>query len=83
MDYVNQLNQTGVEVLNLNFAFSCLFFVLIFGYVLYAFLLAVRVRILSETIRTPYNNLAVTLSYVHMLIALVGGFLALLVILLA
>ncbi|WKZ30709.1 MAG: hypothetical protein QY318_02575 [Candidatus Dojkabacteria bacterium] len=83
MDYVGQLNQTGVEVLSLNFAFQCLFFVLIVGYLFYAFMLTVRVRILSETIKAPYNNLAVTISYIHLLVALIGGFLALLVILLA
>lgn len=83
MDYVNELNQTGVEVLDINFAYKLLFFILILGYLFYAFMLTVRVRILSETVKAPYNNFAVTISYIHMIVAIIGGFLALLVILLA
>lgn len=60
-----------------------LFFVLIFGYVFYVILLAFRVRILAETVHTPNNGLLRTIAFLHLIVAVVGSLLALVLILLA
>lgn len=73
---------TGANSL-INLSFKLLFFVVVIFYVFYAFLLTLRVRILSDTLNLPNNRLASSLTYFHLIIVLVGSFLALVVLLLA
>lgn len=67
----------------LNLAFKLLFFVVIVFYIFYAFLLTLRVRILADTLRLPNGRLAQTVTYVHLIVVLIGSFLALVLLLLA
>lgn len=89
MDIVGDILGTGsgssvpAPGVGINFAFKLLFFVVIVFYVLYAFLLTLRVRILADTVDTKFNYLAKTLTYIHLIVVLVGSFLALIVLLLA
>lgn len=83
MDFISNLNTPTISILSFNFVFKVLFFVILVGYALYAFLLLLRVRILSETVDTPHNKLVQLLSYANLGISLVGGFLAMILVFLA
>lgn len=58
-----------------------LFLVLATGYLLYVFLFTLRVRILADTVKTPNNGVARLLLYTHLLIAVFGCALAVILIL--
>lgn len=81
LDGINTIQSTGS--LGFNIIFQLLFFVIIVGYVFYAFLLLLRVRILADTVKTRFNKRATALTFAHLVIALVGSFLALILVLLA
>jgi hypothetical protein len=83
MEFLDGLVTPDVQFFGLNLIFKLLFFVIIVGAILYSFLLMIRVRILSDTIQAPLNRLALSLTYIQLLVSLIGGFLALIVILLA
>lgn len=74
-------NSTATNFLNLTF--KLLFFVVIVFYIFYAFLLTLRVRILADTLTLPNNKFAQTISYIHLVVVLIGSFLALALLLLA
>lgn len=59
-----------------------LFLVITFGYIVYVFLLTLRVRILADTVKTPSNATAKLISYIHLFIGVVGSLLAVILILL-
>jgi hypothetical protein len=63
--------------------FQILYFVLLTGYVLYAFLLTLRIRILSETVEVGSSKAIMAVVYVHLVVAIIGSFLAFLIALLA
>lgn len=63
--------------------FKLLLFVILAMYVLYAFLLTLRVRILSDTVEVGPNKFVQLGIYIHMIVALVGSFLAFIITLLA
>ena len=63
--------------------FQILYFVLLTGYVLYAFLLTLRIRILAETVQVGPNKLVTTLVYGHLIVSIIGSFLAFIIALLA
>jgi hypothetical protein len=52
------------------------------GYLVYAFLMTLRIRILDETIRTQNNSFVRAISYLHLFFALIGSFFAVILILL-
>ncbi len=83
MDFLSGLDTPGIEFLGFNFIFKLLFFVIIVGYALYSFLLLLRVRILSDTVDTPHNKMVQILAFAHLALSLVGGFLAMILVLLA
>lgn len=83
MDLLEGLTGGTGQIDFINFAFKLLFFTVIVGYVFYAFLLTIRVRILADTVTTKNTKFAVWLTYVHMIAALIGSFLALVLLLLA
>lgn len=83
MDFLNGLESPSADFLGLNFVFKLLFFVILIGYVFYSFLLVIRVRILADTVETPHGKKMQLVAVGHMVLSIVGGFLALLLILLA
>ena len=83
MDFLDGIYGPGLEVMGFNWIIKLLFFTLIVGYIIYSFLLVVRVRILSDTVETVGTSVVKLMTTGHLLISFIGGFLALLVILLA
>lgn len=83
MNLTNGLTTPAMGFLGLNFVFKLLFFVILVGYALYAFLLLLRVRILSDTVETPQNKLIQLIASAHLALSLIGGFLAMILVLLA
>ena len=83
MDFMSGLETPGIEFLGLNFVFKLLFFIIVVGYALYSFLLLLRVRILSDTVDTPNNKMVQFVALAHLGLSLVGGFLAMILVLLA
>lgn len=81
MDILRNINTIDFGVMGLNSAIKALFLVIIVGYVIYALLLTLRVRILSDTVKTPTSGTARLFSYLHLLIAIIGSFLAAILIL--
>lgn len=59
-----------------------LFLVVAIGYLIYVFLLTMRVRILADTVKTPSNGTAKLVSYAHLIFAVIGSALAVILILL-
>lgn len=79
----NFVPEPDLSFVNFTWIFKVLFFVIIFGYIFFAFLLTFRVRILADTVNTPFNKVVRAYSVIHLVIALIGGILVLAIILLA
>lgn len=69
--------------IDFNFGIKLLFFVILLFYVLYSFLIVLRVRILADTVETPHNKFIILVTWVNLLISIIGGFLAMILILTA
>lgn len=82
MDF-NLWPQPNIDFLGLAWVVKVLFFILIFGYIFFAFLLTFRVRILADTVNTSFNKVVRAVSVLHLIVALIGGILALAIILMA
>jgi hypothetical protein len=83
MEFLTGLNGPGLEVIGINWVFKLLFVTLVVGYIIYSILLVLRVRILSDTIETIATTTVKLMTTGHLLLSFVGGFLAMIVILLA
>ena len=83
MNLLDGLITPQIDLFGFNIVFKLLFFIIIVGYIFYAFLLLLRVRILSDTVSTKNNKFVQLLVFAHLIVALLGGFLAMIVILLA
>lgn len=81
MDFISGLETPTIELFSMSSLIKLLFIVIIVGYILYSFMLTLRVRILSDTVNTPSNTFAKTLAYSHLLVSLVGGLFALILVL--
>lgn len=81
-DFIVGLNSPDVSFLSSDGILKLLFIVLIAGYILYSFLMTLRVRVLSDSVNTPSNNFTKMVTYSHLLISLIGGLFALILILL-
>lgn len=65
------------------FLFKIVFAVLLILYIAYSFFLALRVRILADTIRTPSNKSLERLAFFHLYAVIVVGLIALFLIIIA
>lgn len=81
MDFLNGINTIEFGLGGVASILKLLFLVLAFGYMIYVFLLTLRVRILADTVTTPSNGYAKTGAYVHLLLAIVGCALSVILIL--
>jgi vacuolar-type H+-ATPase subunit I/STV1 len=63
---------TIVDFLTIKNVFRVLVFVIMFGYVVYSFLLALRVKILSQTLKTKVSKVISLLGYIHFVIVLIS-----------
>ena len=62
MEFIDGINTPEFDFLGINLVFKLLFFVILVGYVFYAFLMLLRVRILGDTVATQYHKFAQTLA---------------------
>jgi hypothetical protein len=84
MDFLDGLNGPSFDTsLGVGVIFKLLFFVILTGYVLYSFMLALRVRILSETVNVGPTKFVASIVYAHVVFAIIGSFVAFLIALLA
>jgi len=84
MDMLTGLGGPTFDIsIGITLIFQILYFVLLTGYVLYAFLLTLRIRIISETVEIGNSKAIMTIVYLHLVIAIIGSFLAFLLALLA
>ncbi len=72
-------------VINIGFAFlfKIAFSVLLLLYVAYSYFLALRIRILADTVRTPWNKSLQRLAFFHFYAVILIGLLALFFIVIA
>lgn len=82
MDFIEGIKTIEFSGGSISGIFKLLFLVIIVGYILYVCILTLRVRILADTVQTPSNSTAKAISYIHLLISIVGSALAVLLILL-
>lgn len=82
MDFIKDINTIEFGMGSLSGIIKILFLVIAFGYLIYVFLLTLRVRILADTVQTPSNVTAKLISYIHLFVAVVGSLLAVILILL-
>ncbi|HVX92930.1 MAG TPA: DUF5657 family protein [Candidatus Dojkabacteria bacterium] len=76
MDILNGLNTPSFELFGVASIFKLFFLIIIFGYLVYAILLALRVRILNDTVKASSNKFIITLSFIHLVLAIIGSFIA-------
>lgn len=81
MDFLDGINTISIGVQSMPSIFKLLFLVVIFGYVIYSLLLTVRVRILNDTVKSSGNSGTLVLSYIHLLVSIVGGLFSVILIL--
>lgn len=81
MDFLEGISTIDFGIGSVTGIIKLLFLVVIFGYLVYVFLLTMRVRILADTIKTPSNLTAKLISYIHLFVAVVGSLLAVILIL--
>jgi hypothetical protein len=88
-NYLDQLGNIGnnglytIPLFDLSGIFKLFFFVLIVCYLVYLVLMALRVRILSETLHTPFNRYMGIMTFVHTVVGFGVGLLTLVIILLS
>lgn len=82
MEILGEMGQFDLDIFGIGGILKLLFLVVIVGYVIYVLLLTLRVRILADTVKTPTNETARMLSYLHLFLAVIGSFLAVVLILL-
>ncbi len=66
-----------------SFLFKIVFSLLLILYITYSSFLALRVRILADTVRTPWNDTIKRLAFFHLYAVIVVGSLALFLIMIA
>ncbi len=73
MEFLDGLNTVSFGVQSVPGVFKLLFLVVIFGYVVYTLLQTVRIRILNDTVKSAANRRMLLISYLHLLIAIIGS----------
>jgi hypothetical protein len=81
MDFLGGINTINITIQSTGGVFKLLFFVVIIGYVIYTLLMTVRVRILDDTVKTGSSKRILLLSYLHLILAVVGSLLCVILIL--
>ena len=81
MDILNGFTTINMELVGVVSIIKLLFLVLSVGYLIYVFLFTLRVRILADTVKTQNNGVAKLALYAHLLIAVFGTALAVILIL--
>lgn len=84
-EFISGINtpDTDVTFLGAGLFLKLAVFVVVLGYIVYSFLLLLRVRILSDTLNVPLNRQVKGLVTLNLLFAVVGGIVATFIIILA
>ncbi len=84
MDFVADagVGTTGL-VFGFGFLFKIVFALLLILYILYSVFLSLRIRILTDTVKTPSNGSLKRLAFFHLYAVIVVGLLALFFIIIA
>ncbi len=75
-------NDTAINF-GFDYLFKIAFSMLLLLYILYSYFLALRVKILADTVRTPWNASLQRLAFSHLYVVILVGLLALFFIVLA
>lgn len=81
MDFLNGIQTIEVGNGSVVSIIKLLFLVLAVGYLLYVLLFTLRVRILADTVKTPNSGTSKLVAYLHLVLAVVGSGLAVILIL--
>ena len=76
------IGTTGIDF-SFGFVFKFAFTILFFLYVIYSYLLASRVKILADTVRTPWNKSLERVAFFHLYAVIVVGLFAVFLIVIA
>lgn len=82
IDILNTIGTGDIEIVGPAFIFKLLFVLLFAGYLGYAFMLTLRIRILQDTVKTGGSNIVRIVTYIHLLVALLGSLLGVILVLL-
>jgi len=82
VDLLSGIGKFDLTVTGVDWIYKALFSVIIVGYLLYVFLVSLRIRILVDSAKTNLDKYIRFSSYVHLLVALVGSFISIILILL-
>jgi hypothetical protein len=81
MDFIGGISGPSIAILSIAGMFKILFLVLVLGYILYNIFLALRVRILHDTVKNKAESMTPIFSYLNLMITFIGGFLVVILIL--
>lgn len=81
MDILGGINTIEFGVGSVASIIKLLFLVIGFGYLIYVLLLTLRIRILADTVQTPTNGNSKLAAYIHLLVAIAGSALSVILIL--
>jgi len=73
----------GIITFGFAFLFKIAFSILFLLYIAYSYFLALRIRILTDTVRTPWNKTLERLAFFHLYAVILIGLLALFFIVIA
>ncbi len=82
MDFINGINTPAISLITTNGIFKVFFIVLVLGYILYNVFLALRVRILHDTVKNKTETLTPLISYFNLVVTFVGSLIVVILILL-
>ncbi len=82
MDVLDGIGPGEVGIFGVGIIFKVLFILIFTGYLGYAFMLTLRIRILNDTVKTDTNGFVRLLTYIHLLVALIGSLFGVILVLL-
>lgn len=82
MDVLDAIGPSEISIVGVGFVFKLLFILIFTGYLSYAFMLTLRIRILNDTVKTDTNGFVRMLTYIHLLVALIGSLFGIILVLL-
>ena len=82
MDILNEIGGQGLSILGISLIFKILFLLVFVGYLVYAFLMTLRIRILQDTVSAGSTRFIRLLSYVHLTVAVIGSLVGVILVLL-
>lgn len=62
-----------MDLITLKNVLKVLVFVILFGYVIYSFLMTLRVKILSQTVKTNVSQLIQVFGWIHFIVVVASG----------